>query len=64
MNFFLTLFSTKDSYTNSEINELFDGVDLIYKLLADEKKSQIEFSVFRAIKLSKNILVKCRTKEP
>ena len=45
--------TTKDSYTNSEIDELFDGVDLTYKLLADEKKSQIEFSVFRAIKLSK-----------
>lgn len=46
--------TTKSSYSSHEISELFDYVDKTYEILPDDKKSQIEFSVFRTIKIAKN----------
>lgn len=43
----------KDNYSSIEIDELFNYVDFTYELLPNDKKAQIEFSVFRTIKLAK-----------
>lgn len=45
--------TAKDDYSSIEIDELFNYVDYIFELLPDDKKTQIEFSVFRTIKLAK-----------
>lgn len=45
--------TTKENYTSEEINSLFDYVDMTYEILPNDKKMQIEFSVFRTIKIAK-----------
>lgn len=45
--------NTKATYSSEEIYCLFDYVDMTYEILPDDRKNQIEFSVFRTIRIAK-----------